>query len=895
MSDQWDDLAKQSKLQSNPVATSGRIGAPPGMPQTPKQQANVKAEGPIYTGLSNIMSIPNTPGAMLGAMLRDKAAGRQVGGDQPQGARTAEAHFLEQLGRAPAEAVNEYFATSPTSMRQYSQGTGAIKSIGDYFVKHPKQNAALDFIGRILDPGNALTFETVGGVNDILKTGVRTAARKAASEVIKRAPEAAAHPLVRHLMSAENLGSFNRFAEVRSAAEDAARGKGWNPTDVTAHGDAAEMASRNIANSPKYAKGMAQRAANDVFKGLTKGEQFTVVNMIEGDSPLLGDVSKLSPGQIALRDRLMPRVTKYREWRARVDEATKKYNVADEGRFLRGDNFFSRAGMFVDPENEAGEEMLPENEAFRREFNTGTNVAVRKGTLGENIHRQYPTLKSAQRAGMQLRPDVTPMKAFEMHVYGRTQSARINEQLDKLQEVGLIQPKNEPVPFSIGVTNPVPQPPGYADFSSLGSMRQFGSNITRDAWVHPSIPSLIEDVAATHATRRGLSHVIPLVGAAMRTANRVLSSVEVSNPAWHLGFNIDENVLSEAPNPIAMATKGFGKQAVESAEQEGVHLPFSRRQSASDWGRPFSDLTAKEKAMRLIQAGPHALESFASAPLYSHGEPVMATAAHAGLVPRLGKPGAAIAVRSMLGEPENLGAATEGVAPLLQFPSWMLSQLRRWPKALAQRPWLYNSPHAAARDIDASQGRGPRFTDEGKMIPPIVLGKDKNGDFNMLTIPHPGNRASELGTAILKGDKMGIAYALAGGVNPLLQQPVWSTLQNLSSEQKKNLAAVAPQNPTALGGAMDYIKGFARFSPARSLVSKELSPERAASQRQLINAFLYGHGGRHREAGLVEIRTDQAKAERMGDTFNADRLRKAGDDMYARMVQRLTSQGFPAP
>ena len=636
-----------------------------------------------------------------------------------------------------------------------------------------------------------------------------------------------------------------------------------------------------------------RRAANDVFKGLTKGEQFDVVNMIEGDSPLMGDVSKLSDSGKALREKLMPRVTKYRAIRASLDDATKKFNVADSSRLLNGQNFFSRAGMFVDPENELGEEALPENEAFRQQFRGGNGTGVRKGTLGENIHRKYPTLRQALRAGVKLRPDVDPMQALEMHVYARTQAARMNEQLNKLQELGLIIPKNEPVPLAIGVTKPVPQPPGFTDFGKLGSMRQFGSNITRDAWVHPSVPALIEDIAATHTTRKGLASLISAAGQAGRVANRVLSSIEVSNPGWHPLFNISENVASEAPSPMGFIRGATSKAAIHQAEEEGVHVPFARRQSAHQWGRPWSDLSPKEKAMRLVGSIPHGLESFASAPLYSKIEPKMATGAYEGLKGRMGAPGANLAVRSMLGEPENIGAATSEIAPLLQFPAWSISQLRRWGPAIAKRPYLYNAPHAAVRDVNAAQGRSPKLSDEGKVIPPIVLGKDKSGDFTMLNIPHPGNRLTELGTSLLKGDKVGIGYALAGAANPLLQKPLWDMLQG-SSEQKRALQYVAPDQ-TPLQGAMNYIKGFGSFTPVRSLTSKELAPEHAAAQRQLINAFLYGHGGRNRLRGLTEIRDDQHKAERSGDTATADAFRKAGDEMYQEMVKALASQGFQAP
>ncbi len=879
----FDSLFVQAK-KAHPVAMSGRLGGL--LPQTPKQQQTQGDAQPVYTGLSNILSLPNTPGGMAGAMMRDLAAGRKVGGDQPRGSRTAESHFLESLTRNPTQAINEYFATSPQSMREYSKGTGPLASVGSYFVKHPRQNAALDFFGRILDPGNRLTGGAVEAGSTLLGTGVRTAARATAKKVVERAPTMAASDLVKHLNTAEHLGSFNRFGDVRSGAEDIARSRGIDPK---LHGDAAEVAARNLANATRYADGMSQRAANQVFKGLTNNEQFELVHMIEGESPLMG--KRLSPAQQALKTKLMPRLEAYRTWRHRLDTATVRFNVADTSRLLRGENFFSRVGLLKNAEEDADE--LPENEAFRERFGGGGS-GPSKGTLSQNIHRRYRSLREAIRNRESLAPDASPMRAFEMHVFARTQAARINEQLDKLQELGMIVPKEQPVPLGLGITTPSQKPPGYVDVADLGSLKQYGSSITRNAYVHPSVAYLINDVGSQVGARNVLSSILSIGGKTLSSANRLLSTVEVSNPIYHPAFNISENIVSEQPAVSGLIKGATSKAAIEKAEDEGVHVPFARRQAAHEWGRPWSDLSPQEKLRRALLAAPHGVESVASKPLYESIEPRMATGAYEGLKPRLGPSGANLAVRSIVGEPENIGAAERNVAPLAQFPAWLKSQLRRWPAAAAKRPWLYNAPHAAVRDINAAKGRGPRPGDESKFIPPIVLGRDKNGDAIVLNIPHPGNRAAAIGAALANRDPHGLGFAFAGAANPLLQAPAYGAMQTLSSSQKRDLASVAPAE-SPLEKVLGYAKGFAYFSPVRSFTAKELTPEHQEEQRQLIDAFLYGRRGRNRTRGLVEIRADQRKAERAGDTAAADRLRIVGDAMYRSMLQTLGSKGFAVP
>lgn len=896
---------------------SGRLGGMLPEVQAAGQKDEQKSK-PVYDAVSNAMAIPNVTGALLGARLRDLAAGRP----QPQYSFTpglkklqlsdpesAEAHFMRQFDKEPASAVNEYFLTSPQTMRQLSKAPpGRLHDVGKHFVDHPKENAALDFAGRILDAGNAGAGAMMKAVTTDAGALTRTASRGLANQIVKRAPDLATHPLVQTLRSAEHLGSFSRWAEVRSAAEDLARLHGM--ADPTKAGDDAVLGAVNIANSGSHARGVAQKAAKEVFGGLTKGQQFDLMNFIEGQSPLWGHASKLSAEQIALREKLMPRYQAYQKWRSTLDDASQRYRVAGAPRFLTGRNFFSRAGMYKDKADELGEEELPSNPVFEREFVGAKGVSgPRKGTLGQNVHRRYNSHVEATRAGAELLPDASPMKAFEMHAYARTQAARINQQLDKLQDLGLIVPKEQAVPHAIGVTQRVAAPSGFSDFTNLppdiggAAVRQFGSDITRNAWVHPAVPSMIQDIAGRSAPTGGLASAIGLVGSAAKKANQFLSFFEVSDPLYHPIFNVSENVASEAPGVTGLVRGATSKKLMEQAEEKGVHLPYATAQSAYRWSRPWSDLSATEKAQRALSAPGRAAETLTRKMLYGGIEPRMATAAYEGLKGRLGESGAALRVRSMLGEPENISMAMQGGAEAFQFPAWTLSQLRRWPGAIASRPYLYNAPQAGIRDVNLSQGRGPRDTDVGKVLPPIVLGKTKRGDFNVLDLPHPANRAVSLIDAAVRGDKLGALYAAGGAVNPLAQGPVYSALQNASSQTKRDLASVAPEK-SAQEQAIDFAKSFGRFSPVRGLTTwppfsrVELSPERADAQKRLIDSALYGgynRALRKREPGLVELRNMQHKFERAGKTDAATRLKMSADAMYQHMLNRLTSQGYQTP
>lgn len=872
-----DDYTKQFDNMAKASISSGRVGLPAGMPPTQHQQAAIKAEQPAYNTFSNIMAIPNITGGFGGAVLRDYAAGRPILGDQKQGAPTAEAHFFEMMHKkGPAAAVNEYFLTSPNTMQQLHKSGGA--PLADYMVKHPIQNAVMDFVGRVLDAGNVLAGEGVRGAAGTAKAGATTAGRAAAKTVTKVAPKyaatAAGQSLVRHLNSAGELGSMSRFGEVR-AAGDLHGGQGG--------GARAESHARDLANATGYAEGISQRMANRMGKGLTLAEQYEVQHMVEGDSDLWG--KKLTPAQQALKTKLMPYYDKAKADLAKLDKDTEKYEVAGPHRLIRN-NFFPRANELEQPNTPA----------YEQRFGKGS-FGVRKGTLGENVHRRYATLKQALRAGEKL-SDHSPMQVIEEHAYIRTQAARINRALDGFEQEGLIVPKQAPVPHSLGVTTPVPQPDGFIDSNNIGGLKSFGSSITRDAWVHPSVASILEDVGHQVQAHNFVASLAGAAGKIGQTANRLLTTAEVSNPGYHGTFNISENIASEVPNPVGMA-KGLSKKAIAEAEQEGVTLPYARHHAAYKFGRPYSDLSPQEKLERVLLSPQHAVESVAAKPLYEQVEPPMASAAFQGLKGRLGAAQAKNAVRGMLGEPENIPAAAKGgAAQLLQFPAWTMSQLIRWPKALAQRPYLYNAPQALAADYNASRGRGRKPGDESKFFPPLVVGKDKYGDPTMLTIPHPGNRAAALMSAVANKDRSGIGYAAAGALNPLLQQPAYNFMQDLTSQQRKDLNDVKPAEGSIGQQIIDYAKGFAYFSPYRSFTKTELTPERAQKQKGIINSFLYGgysRAIRRYEPGLVQLRSEQRKAQRDGDAVKAARLQKAGDTMYQRMVNRLATFGFPAP
>lgn len=184
---QMDAVVGKGSQQQNPVAISGRVGGM--LPPTAKMQQTAASSQPIYSAISNVLGLANVPGGAAGAFIPDVQAHRALGFGQPPSSNTAETHFGNLLmgsgGKTPggqiAQAVNEYFPTSPSSMRQYSKGTGPLAATGSYFVKHPR-HAALDFAGRILDPGNKLAFGAVGEGATALKMGTRMSARAIAKQ-----------------------------------------------------------------------------------------------------------------------------------------------------------------------------------------------------------------------------------------------------------------------------------------------------------------------------------------------------------------------------------------------------------------------------------------------------------------------------------------------------------------------------------------------------------------------------------------------------------------------------------------------------------------------------------------------------------------------------------------
>lgn len=903
----------QAKPQTKPdpwrssVYPMGKVSTVPSLVHPTKAQ--LASQRAVEGGVSEFLGYGNTIGTMIGAAMRDQAEGRNIGdtirelssmpisGTGPSHSHLTKAFNMLSQGHS-IEAGEEYFPTSATNLK-------ALASHGEPMAKylhgHPRQASIADFFVRAIDPSNAIFGEGMGMLGRGARGMLGEAGGAAARTITRHAPQAAAHPIVQHLASLGEQTTFNRFADVRAAAQDVARTRGVNPH---VHADEAEQAARNMANVDHFAAGWSQRMTRDVFKGLTKSEQDQLVDLIEGESALIGKKVPLSAAGEALKKKLMPRLQMYRKYRGMLDDYAKANGVADPTRFLAGDNYFPRKGMFKNMQ-EAGEDEDPVNEAFLTRFRSRGGSSVRKETLGENVHRRYRSRVDALRNGAVRDENTTAAEIFERHAYVRLQAARINEQLNHLQKLGLITPKEVPVPHSAGVMQEVSAPPGQFPFTdTYGSLRSFGSQVTRPSYAHPAVAHLLEDIAGTTRSgfQRGLSHITNWVAGPLRFANRLASLSEVSDPLWHPFFNISETTASEAPNVLKYA-KGVGsKQARESAEMAGVHLPHVRQGGAADWARPFSDLSPQEKLMRVLKMPARGVEAISSDPLYGFIEPRMATGTYEGLKKRLGPAGAMIATRSTLGEPENFPSALRDVGQMAQFPTWMLSQLRRWIAAPIRRPWLYNSPHASIEHYNESRGRGPQPGDATRFIPPIMLGTTPEGDRMVLELPHPGDRTLRMEAAIGnaatgKGLPEDVVMSLAGGANPILSPQLNKALTAVKREDKPSdvahdFAMAAPQR-TMQQKVMDWAK-FYMPGVGQDLVHTELSQPRSDQRYTIMHAFIEGDKRvpalRH---GIAQWRKLAQYAADQGRPDLQAQATKEADSMWNVMNRVLKARKLP--
>lgn len=438
-------------------------------PTAAQRQAAAKqtaaATAPIMGPLSEALGYGNSATTLLGAGWKDYVEGRSPdplsgieGGDTPfifpknyKEPETAVNHAYRLLAQGKSqEAANLYFPTSPNVMRATAQS--GIPGISDYAAAiyyHPKVNAAIDATARMVDPGGAGAGAAADVTGGLLRGGTRVAARAAARGIEKAAPTWAAGRgagLTEFVKYFEHGAAMRRFYAVRGAAEDLARKAGKSFKDADEAGQRAEMAARNIANAPEYGRAAGANAAQDIFGDLDKADQFEVVHLHEGTSDI--DPSNRSPSnplndlERARYERLKPAVDKWRAYGAQLDDLTRQW-LGDDSRLLPSSRYFPRVGFAKD----AGHDPLSDGEeAILDNARSQGGVTVRKGTLGEDIHRKYATLKQAMAEAsatgrFDINPDWTPKDALENHIANRQQAYRIYEQMRELENVGLVQPQ----------------------------------------------------------------------------------------------------------------------------------------------------------------------------------------------------------------------------------------------------------------------------------------------------------------------------------------------------------------------------------------------------------------------------------------------------------------------
>jgi hypothetical protein len=411
---------------------------------TPPAAAKKPPPAPLWTGITQALGAPNLSGAMIGAFMRDASAHRNPFAGSltsRQGVTAAPGSAVEHALRGIhqghlQETVDEYFPLGTPSLKQFAKDdrrAGITHSAAQTLVDHPRVASVVDFLGRLADPGNALFGEALGIAGRGVKAGIGAGGRAAADAITKAKPAEEFSKKVMALRAAGDIAVFKRFAVVRAAAEHVARKAGKSAADIRQAGDRAEMAARNVANAEHEAKAQGQYIRKRMMGGLTHGEQLEVYHLIEGDSTL-------PPGP--LRDKLMGRVDFWRTTLHALDKDTRSW-LGDDARFLSSNRYAPRQGFArnadADPLSE-GEEALIERSRSRG------GVTVRKGTLGQNMHRKYATLKQAQAMAtatgkFDLNPDWTPAQAIEEFVTNRVRSFTIAKQFNTLDDVGLLSPK----------------------------------------------------------------------------------------------------------------------------------------------------------------------------------------------------------------------------------------------------------------------------------------------------------------------------------------------------------------------------------------------------------------------------------------------------------------------
>lgn len=854
---------------------------------------------PTLDVLAKISNGLETPFTLGGAAIQDFDAGRRPSLSSHD--NSALGHALDLMARGQfGEARKAYSFTSWDSIRTMAKhGDGAAQ----FLLKHPTVGSLLMGGAELVNPASIGVGKAAGALGDLARVGANAGGRAAANALSRARPGVAGGTLDRVLRNAGDVATGARFGAVRNAAAREAAAAGGSRVAQSAAADRADVVSRIMAHATPNSVAQMQNVTQRIFGGLLPEQQNAVVDMIEG---LHQSSIKNAPADAAKR------VATYRAWRNAVDTRTKANGLGEAGMWY-GPTYFPRRGMTLDPALEQSEEQtLQDEQIANRRSRGGQNI--RKDTLGQNVpSRKYATRQQAIFNGVKLNPDWTPAQALYEHGITRLRSNALAEGAQELKKLGLVVPRETADMWG----HTVPHRADYLPFTELGSVRTYGDPLLRESAVDPSVADLIEDLGATSGDR-GLPGPLQALTAAGRGVNEAASRVLVSQPLYHLPVNVIPNALADVATGQLDPLEAFKallspKKSIAEARAAGADFPYVEHSFDTRDLAPPEGLTAAQKVGRGARKVARGVNAVSNRALYQYAQPAVAAAAYKGLKKRLGSDAAALEVRSIVGEPENLTAAERSAGQAFMFPGWLKSQVRRWGGKLATNPQLYMAPHTAVNARNESKGVSPDPFSWASLIPPIVLHVDPTtGDYTQLPVPNPANRVTGFVDALANlatgnGNGTTLFNDLTNTLNPGLNalQRLGTTLgspahaptsQILWDKDNPDARSRALQALASLGGRYSPVRGAlpSVASALESLVGvapkTQLSAPRAKERWLLENdlreGYPYDSDAIVRSGGLEGLERLEKKLRTAGRTGDAAKVHAAELKLY-KLLQHV--------
>lgn len=402
-----------------------------------------------------------------------------------------------------------------------------------------------------------------------------------------------------------------------------------------------------------------------------------------------------------------------------------------------------------------------------------------------------------------------------------------------------------------------PRPPGFLPFTDFGTIRSYGLPLSRESYVDPTVATGLYE---TRGIGRQESTGVPgFFGAIGQGINRAAAQWQVQFAPYHVGINLRANVASALRSPsewLTFARNYNNPDAIAHAKEVGAF-------------RPYTDPQIFDKMPGALGKTLRTFHNYSAKPLYENFEPRIAAGLQAALEPRLGEKGAALEVRNILGEPENIPTSARDIAQVFEFPAWFLSQMRRWSTMPFRRPNMYNSAQAGIRDWNSKYGRSPQNSDQNRMFPPIMLGYTPFGDRVLLEVPHPADRPMRLMGSLgqqlsgdTKPDPEVLASVFAGAVNPSAQQAMRNALRGMrplgeDKDWANDVAAAAP--PDTGKGPLAFARGAARYwlgTPTQLAQNAAywLDPVPQLLHTEMGTRTINLGGGKHTQVNAMHIR-----------------------------------------